>query len=106
MKQTTRNTYRDLNRLGKLPTLNSGKSPRSAFVISKRSKTVVHGLIASMSRQGACCDNAAMEAVWSSLKNELVHLRRFAIRTDACTAFSIASSPYTTAPVVTPRSAT
>ncbi len=45
-----------------------------------------HGLVASMSRKGNCYDNAAMEAFWSSLKNELVHRRRFATRADARTA--------------------
>jgi transposase InsO family protein len=45
-----------------------------------------HGLVASMSRQGNCYDNAAMESFWSSLKNELVHRRRFATRADARTA--------------------
>lgn len=45
-----------------------------------------HGLVASMSRKGNCYDNAAMEAFWSSLKNELVHRRRFATRAEARTA--------------------
>jgi putative transposase len=45
-----------------------------------------HGLIASMSRRGNCYDNAAMEAFWSSLKNELVHRRRFLTRDEARTA--------------------
>jgi transposase InsO family protein len=45
-----------------------------------------HDLIASMSRKGNCYDNAAMEAFWSSLKNELVHRRRFATRAQARTA--------------------
>ena len=45
-----------------------------------------HGLVASMSRRGNCYDNAAMEAFWSSLKNELVHRRRFATRAEARTA--------------------
>ncbi|MDP3071768.1 MAG: IS3 family transposase [Opitutaceae bacterium] len=45
-----------------------------------------HGLIASMSRKGNCYDNAAMEAFWSSLKNELVHRRRFTTRAEARTA--------------------
>jgi putative transposase len=45
-----------------------------------------HGLVASMSRRGNCYDNAAMEAFWSSLKNELVHRRRFLTRDDARTA--------------------
>jgi len=45
-----------------------------------------HGLVASMSRKGNCYDNAAIEAFWSNLKNELVHRRRFATRVDARTA--------------------
>lgn len=45
-----------------------------------------HGLVASMSRKGNCYDNAAMEAFWSSLKNELVHRRRFTTRAEARTA--------------------
>jgi transposase InsO family protein len=42
-----------------------------------------HGLVASMSRRGNCYDNAAMEAFWSSLKNELVNRRRFLTREEA-----------------------
>lgn len=51
-----------------------------------RSALAAHGLVASMSRQGNCYDNAAMEAFWSSLKNELVHRRNFATRAEARTA--------------------
>ena len=39
-----------------------------------------------MSRRGNCYDNAAMEAFWSSLKNELIHCRRFLTRDEARTA--------------------
>ncbi len=39
--------------------------------------------IASMSRRGNYYDNAPMEGFWGSLKNELVHHRRFATRTEA-----------------------
>jgi putative transposase len=42
-----------------------------------------HGVVASMSRRANCYDNATMEAFWSTLKNELVHRRRFANRTEA-----------------------
>ena len=45
-----------------------------------------HGVVASMSRRANCYDNATMEAFWSTLKNELVHRRRFANRTEARTA--------------------
>ncbi len=31
----------------------------------------------SMSRSGNCCDNAMMMSLWATLKNELVHGRRF-----------------------------
>jgi transposase InsO family protein len=41
------------------------------------------GLVASMSRQGNCSDNAPMESFWGSLKNELVHHRRLATRAEA-----------------------
>lgn len=38
---------------------------------------------ASMSRKGNCYDNAPMESFWGSLKNELVHHRRYATRSEA-----------------------
>jgi len=38
------------------------------------------GLISSMSRRGNCYDNAPMESFWGTLKNELVHHRRYATR--------------------------
>lgn len=41
------------------------------------------GLRASMSRRGNCYDNAPMESFWGSLKNELVHHRRYATRKEA-----------------------
>ena len=41
------------------------------------------GMQLSMSRKGNCWDNAPMESYWGSLKNELVHHRRFATRADA-----------------------
>ncbi len=41
------------------------------------------GMLASMSRKGDCWDNAPMESFWGSLKNELVHHRRFASREQA-----------------------
>jgi transposase InsO family protein len=40
-------------------------------------------LEASMSRAGNCYDNAAMESIWSTLKNELVHRQTFATRAHA-----------------------
>ena len=39
-----------------------------------------------MSGKGNCYDNAAMEAFWSSLKNELVYRHHFATRAQARTA--------------------
>jgi transposase InsO family protein len=38
---------------------------------------------ASMSRRGNCYDNAPMESLWGSLKNELVHHCRYATRAEA-----------------------
>jgi putative transposase len=41
------------------------------------------GMAASMSRKGDCWDNAPMESFWGTLKNELVHHRRFCTRAQA-----------------------
>jgi putative transposase len=41
------------------------------------------GLIASMSRKGNCYDNAPMESFWGTLKQELVHHRRYSTRQEA-----------------------
>lgn len=41
------------------------------------------GLSVSMSRRGNCYDNAPMESFWGTLKNELVHHRRYATREQA-----------------------
>jgi putative transposase len=38
---------------------------------------------ASMSRKGNCYDNAPMESFWGTLKNELVHHRRYGTRREA-----------------------
>lgn len=51
-----------------------------------RSLLADHRVIASMSRKGNCYDNAAMEAFWSTLKNELIYRRQFATRAAARTA--------------------
>lgn len=60
-----------------------------------RATIAAHGLVASMSRKGNCYDNAAVEAFWSSLKNDLVHCRRFATRAEARTAiFDYIESSY------------
>jgi len=42
-----------------------------------------HGLKASMSRKGNCYDNAPMESFWGTLKQELVHHRRYPTRREA-----------------------
>ena len=41
------------------------------------------GMQSSMSRKGNCYDNAPMESFWGTLKNELVHHRRYATRYSA-----------------------
>lgn len=41
------------------------------------------GMRASMSRRGNCYDNAPMESFWGTLKNELVHHRRYVSRLEA-----------------------
>jgi transposase InsO family protein len=41
------------------------------------------GMVVSMSRKGNCYDNAPMESFWDSLKNELVHHRRYRTREEA-----------------------
>lgn len=38
---------------------------------------------ASMSRKGYCYDNAPMESVWETLKQELLHHRRYGTRQEA-----------------------
>jgi putative transposase len=40
-------------------------------------------MVTSMSRKGNCFDNAPIESFWGTLKNELVHHRRFATRAEA-----------------------
>ena len=41
------------------------------------------GLKASMSRKGNCFDNAPMESFWGTLKQELIHHRRYRSRQEA-----------------------
>jgi putative transposase len=41
------------------------------------------GLLASMSRKGNCYDNAPMESFWGTLRQELVHHRRYRTRQEA-----------------------
>ena len=40
-------------------------------------------MTASMSRKGNCYDNASIESFWGTLKNELVHHRRYLTRKQA-----------------------
>lgn len=44
---------------------------------------VAHGIVCSMSRQGDCWDNAAMESFFSSLKTERLSRSRYATRNQA-----------------------
>ena len=48
-----------------------------------RAQVEQFGLLASMSRKGNCYDNAPIESFWGSLKNELVHHRRYTCRAEA-----------------------
>jgi|SRR5208283_1383088 len=41
------------------------------------------GMTASMSRKGNCYDNAPMESFWGTLKQELIHHRRYRTRQEA-----------------------
>ena len=41
------------------------------------------GRTASMSRKGNCYDNASIESCWGTLRNELVHHRRYITRQQA-----------------------
>ena len=50
---------------------------------SYRKQLQQFGLIPSMSRRGNCYDNAPMESFWGSLKNELIHHRHYATRSEA-----------------------
>jgi len=49
-------------------------------------KLLAFGLQCSMSRVGNCWDNAVVESLWASLKNELVYQRTFATRQQAMDA--------------------
>lgn len=51
-----------------------------------RTALVRFGLLASMSRQGNCYDNAFIESFWSSLKIEAIFGRRFLTRAEARSA--------------------
>jgi transposase InsO family protein len=51
-----------------------------------RERLAVHKMVRSMSRAGNCYDNGAMEAFWSTMKNEMVYRRRFLTRAQARSA--------------------
>jgi|GEM_PF-2947002 len=40
-------------------------------------------MIPSMSRKGNCYDNAPIESLWGTLKNELIYQKRYATREEA-----------------------
>ncbi len=42
-----------------------------------------HGITASMSRKGNCCDNACVESFFGTLKRELVYHRRYTTQREA-----------------------
>jgi len=50
---------------------------------SYRADLAEQGMVCSMSRKGECHDNAVAESFFHTLKNELVHARRFKTRDDA-----------------------
>jgi putative transposase len=55
-------------------------------MLSYRAILKHHGMIASMSRRGVCCDNAVAESFFSNLKNELTWHRDFKTRDEARSA--------------------
>jgi putative transposase len=60
-------------------------SDRGSQYCSHEYQALLHssGLRVSMSRKGNCYDNAPVESFWGTLKNELVHHRRYETRADA-----------------------
>ena len=66
--------------------------PRPKLVLGRGSQYCSHeyralvaqfGMQASMSRRGNCYENAPIESFWGTLKNELIHHRRYATREQA-----------------------
>ncbi len=60
-------------------------SDRGSQYCSHEYQALLHayGMRASMSRKGNCYDNAPVESFWGTLKNELVHHRRYQTRAAA-----------------------
>jgi putative transposase len=60
-------------------------SDRGSQYCSHEYRTILDrfGLITSMSRKGNCYDNAPMESFWGTLKQELIHHRRYRTRQEA-----------------------
>ena len=60
-------------------------SDRGSQYCSRRYTTALElfGMRASMSRKGNCYDNAPMESFWGTLKNEVVHHKRYGTRAEA-----------------------
>lgn len=57
---------------------------RSQYCAGSYSKLLEQfGMTASMSRKGNCYDNAPMESFWGTLKQELVHHRKYRTRQEA-----------------------
>ncbi len=60
-------------------------SDRGSQYCSPKYQTLLEriGMPPSMSRKGNCYDNAPMESFWGTMKNELVHHRRYRTREEA-----------------------
>lgn len=60
-------------------------SDRGSQYCSPKFQTLLEYLavVPSMSRRGNCYDNAPMESFWGTMKNELVHHRRYKTRQEA-----------------------
>ncbi len=65
-------------------------SDRGSQYCSYEYQALLHAyeMRASMSRKGNCYDNAPVESFWGTLKNELVHHRRYETRREAASEIS------------------
>ena len=72
-----------LNRKPKLPVLHHSDRGCQYAAKQYQDKLVEFTLPCSMSRVGNCWDNAVVESLWASLKNELVFQRKFQTRQQA-----------------------